>query len=305
MTASRCAMTAADKADGKATNKKADRKDRTKPRCQAAKPSPTTSRSIPNCRPMTLPTMAMRRRSLRRKKRALAQRPLRVSQRTLGRALQQEDRGDDRRPEIQGRAGAVGRAARGARAKGDGGYCCFWIRFIATPPARPASPMSMSGTDLSTRPAASCSRGPDFEGQPRKLRSDDGVYFTKPGARKLAHYVEREITRLLAARSAPFALPTEPATPDANAQAGPAGAASAGRTDRAAGGLLGRHRSIARRSRLAPGRGRCAGRANAGQGRAAGAARRPRRRFCLAAPRGRTRTGQGRIAGRLRLPRMA
>jgi len=63
-------------------------------------------------------------------------------------------------------------------------------------------------------------RGPDFEGQPRKLRSDDGVYFTKYGARKLAHYVEREITRLLATRSAPIALPQEPATPDANAVPG-------------------------------------------------------------------------------------
>jgi len=63
-------------------------------------------------------------------------------------------------------------------------------------------------------------RGPDFEGQPRTLRSYDGVYFTKAGARKLAHYVEREITRLLAARSAPIALPTEPATPDANAVPG-------------------------------------------------------------------------------------
>jgi hypothetical protein len=63
-------------------------------------------------------------------------------------------------------------------------------------------------------------KGPDFEGQPRKLRADDGVYFTQPGARKLAHYVEREITRLLAGRSAPFALPTEPATPDANAVPG-------------------------------------------------------------------------------------
>jgi hypothetical protein len=63
-------------------------------------------------------------------------------------------------------------------------------------------------------------RGPDFEGQPRQLRSYDGVYFTPPGARKLAHYVEREITRLMAARSAPIALPTEPATPDANALPG-------------------------------------------------------------------------------------
>src|SRR6202035_1190333 len=63
-------------------------------------------------------------------------------------------------------------------------------------------------------------KGPDFEGQIRQLRSNDGVYFTKPGARKLAHYGEREITRLLAARSAPIALPTEPAMPDANAVPG-------------------------------------------------------------------------------------
>jgi hypothetical protein len=63
-------------------------------------------------------------------------------------------------------------------------------------------------------------QGPDFEGQIRRLRSYDGVFFTRPGARKLAHYVEREITRLLASRSAPVALPTEPATPDANAVPG-------------------------------------------------------------------------------------
>jgi uncharacterized protein len=63
-------------------------------------------------------------------------------------------------------------------------------------------------------------KGPDFEGQIRQLRSSDGVYFTKAGARKLAHYVEREINRLLAARSAPIALPTEPTTPDANALPG-------------------------------------------------------------------------------------
>ena len=63
-------------------------------------------------------------------------------------------------------------------------------------------------------------KGPDFEGQIRQLRTSDGVYFTKAGARKLAHYVEREITRL-AARSGPIDLPTEPAaTPDANAAPG-------------------------------------------------------------------------------------
>jgi hypothetical protein len=63
-------------------------------------------------------------------------------------------------------------------------------------------------------------QGPDFEGQNRRLRSYDGVFFTKAGARKLAHYVEREITRLMAGRSAPIALPAEPATPDANAVPG-------------------------------------------------------------------------------------
>jgi uncharacterized protein len=63
-------------------------------------------------------------------------------------------------------------------------------------------------------------KGPDFEGQIRQLRSYDGVYFTKPGARKLAHYAEREISRLLAARSGPIALPTEPATPDTNVAPG-------------------------------------------------------------------------------------
>lgn len=63
-------------------------------------------------------------------------------------------------------------------------------------------------------------KGPDFEGQPRKLRSDDGVFFTKAGARKLAHYVEREVTRLLAVRTGPIALPSEPATPDTSTEPG-------------------------------------------------------------------------------------
>jgi len=63
-------------------------------------------------------------------------------------------------------------------------------------------------------------QGPDFEGQIRRLRSYDGVYFTKPGARKLALYVEREITRQLASHPVPLELPSEPATPDANALPG-------------------------------------------------------------------------------------
>jgi hypothetical protein len=62
--------------------------------------------------------------------------------------------------------------------------------------------------------------GPDFEGQPRRLRSNDGVFFTQRGARKLALYVEREIGRLMASRSAPIAPPIEPGTPDASAKPG-------------------------------------------------------------------------------------
>jgi hypothetical protein len=51
-------------------------------------------------------------------------------------------------------------------------------------------------------------QGPDFDGQIRRLRSADGIYFTKAGARKLAHYVEREIDRSEANRAIPVALPS-------------------------------------------------------------------------------------------------
>ena len=106
-------------------------------------------------------------------------------------------------------------------------------------------------------------QGPDFEGQIRKLRSSDGVYFTKAGALKLAHYAEREINRLLAARSTPIVLPTEPErrTP------------MRGRVSRRrvrwpgrsfADGLFFRRGSIARRSGGGAGDGRCAGRAGIG-----------------------------------------
>src|SRR5499426_524774 len=50
-------------------------------------------------------------------------------------------------------------------------------------------------------------RGPDYNGQIRQLRSTDGIYFTKAGAVKLGHYVEREIQRLMQARATPVALP--------------------------------------------------------------------------------------------------
>jgi uncharacterized protein len=53
--------------------------------------------------------------------------------------------------------------------------------------------------------------GPDVEGQIRRLRTSDGVYFTKSGAHKLGHYIERELARLTPAPAAPTALsPPEP-----------------------------------------------------------------------------------------------
>lgn len=55
--------------------------------------------------------------------------------------------------------------------------------------------------------------GPDYEGQMRRLRSSDGVYFTKAGARKLAHYVERELRRYISNRAMPVALPSGPVGP--------------------------------------------------------------------------------------------
>ena len=50
-------------------------------------------------------------------------------------------------------------------------------------------------------------QGPDFEGQIRRLRTFDGVNFTKAGAEKLAHYVEHELRRVLTNRVMPVALP--------------------------------------------------------------------------------------------------
>jgi uncharacterized protein len=88
--------------------------------------------------------------------------------------------------------------------------------------------------------------GPDFEGQTRRLRTGDGVYFTQPGARKLAHFVEREIDRWLTARSVAVAVPAEepkaaatvPAAPDIAPAAGASGKASASKARPLAGPAL-------------------------------------------------------------------
>ena len=63
-------------------------------------------------------------------------------------------------------------------------------------------------------------QGPDFKGQIRRLRTADGVYFTKAGAVKLASYVDRELRRVMPSSVAPVALPGPKTTP----KSGPASA---------------------------------------------------------------------------------
>ena len=55
--------------------------------------------------------------------------------------------------------------------------------------------------------------GPDINGQTVRLRSADGIYFTKAGARKLAHFVEAQVRRDLDGKTPLPQLPTDaPAT---------------------------------------------------------------------------------------------
>ncbi len=98
------------------------------------------------------------------------------------------------------------------------------------------------------------SYGPDYEGQTRRLRSGDGVFFTKYGARKLAHYVEREIRRYMSNRVTTLNAAVGAVRPDARRQVG---GAAARRTGAAADDDARRRRRAARRRRHAPGAQRC------------------------------------------------
>lgn len=59
-------------------------------------------------------------------------------------------------------------------------------------------------------------QGPDFEGQTRRLRTFDGINFTKAGAEKLAHYVEHELRRVMTSPVVPVALPGPEEQPKGN-----------------------------------------------------------------------------------------
>src|SRR5580658_173872 len=56
-------------------------------------------------------------------------------------------------------------------------------------------------------------QGPDFEGQIRRLRTGDGVHFTKFGAVKLGQYVAQDLRRVMANHVVPVALPAQEGAP--------------------------------------------------------------------------------------------
>ncbi|MGA0533470.1 GDSL-type esterase/lipase family protein [Hansschlegelia sp. KR7-227] len=61
--------------------------------------------------------------------------------------------------------------------------------------------------------------GPQLDGQTGRLRLDDGVHFSKAGSRKLAHYAEREIRKVLQPKPATVEAIPGAVAPDADAQA--------------------------------------------------------------------------------------
>lgn len=65
--------------------------------------------------------------------------------------------------------------------------------------------------------------GPDLEGQEAKLRTSDGVHFTKAGARKVAHFADVELKRLMGSGGPgtvqqPAAVAATPSAPPLNGE---------------------------------------------------------------------------------------
>ena len=61
--------------------------------------------------------------------------------------------------------------------------------------------------------------GPDLEGQVARLRTSDGVHFTKAGSRKAAHFADLELKRLLETRTPSPAVAAVAAVPSGSAPA--------------------------------------------------------------------------------------
>ena len=128
--------------------------------------------------------------------------------------------------------------------------------------------------------------GPDFEGQTRRLRTYDGVYFTKAGAEKLGHYVEHDLRRVLSSHVLPVALPgPEEQSPAKDARrSGPAF-----KCDRRGK----KRRTFGRRKAASRTGSRSARHARAQSRRSDCCTARSRRRFLLAASRYQRRCGHG------------
>lgn len=69
------------------------------------------------------------------------------------------------------------------------------------------------------------SSGAAMDGQTRRLRVSDGIHFTRAGARKFAHYVERDLIRLFDSRVRspylPYGVDLNPSTSGVKPIAGP------------------------------------------------------------------------------------
>ena len=126
-------------------------------------------------------------------------------------------------------------------------------------------------------------QGPDFEGQIRRLRTGDGVHFTKFGAVKLAQYVAQDLRRVMSSHVVPVALPA----PEGGAGQAGRRAAARRRSGAAADRRYQRRRQQSARRRRPHRAGQCRpdGGARAHPRRSDPGAIRPRRRFLLAAPR--------------------
>jgi uncharacterized protein len=61
--------------------------------------------------------------------------------------------------------------------------------------------------------------GPDVDGQVVRLRSNDGIHFTRAGARKAAHFVDVELKRLIEARGPGTNVAAAPSAPGADSSA--------------------------------------------------------------------------------------
>ena len=117
-----------------------------------------------------------------------------IPHREVGARLYQAHRRDHRRAQERRRSGDLGRlpSQRGAKASADSSYLNELYRSRAEKAGITYVDIWDGFVDEAGRYSP---QGPDYEGQTRRLRTGDGIYFTKFGARKLAHYVEREIQR--------------------------------------------------------------------------------------------------------------